>query len=48
MAVSVSEGWHRGPTGEPTLDPEAYGPILLDLVGQARPNADMSGRDKKD
>ena len=48
MAVSVSEGWHRGPTAEPTLDPEAYGPILLDLVGQARPNADMSGNDKKE
>lgn len=47
MAVSVSEGWHRGPTAEPVLDPEALGPIVLDLVSQARPNADMSGRDKE-
>ena len=47
MAVSVSEGWHRGPTAQPVLDPEALGPIVLDLVSQARPNADMSGRDKE-
>lgn len=46
MAVSVSEGWHRGPTADPSLDPEAYGPVLLDLVSKARPNADMSGRDR--
>jgi NAD(P)-dependent dehydrogenase (short-subunit alcohol dehydrogenase family) len=48
MAVSVSEGWHRGPTAEPVLDPDQLGPILLDLVSQARPNADMSGRDRKE
>jgi NAD(P)-dependent dehydrogenase (short-subunit alcohol dehydrogenase family) len=48
MAVSVSEGWHRGPTAEPVDDPERYGPLLLDLVDQARPNADMSGRDRTD
>lgn len=46
MAVSVSEGWHRGPTADPSLDPDAYGPVLLDLVSKARPNADMSGRDR--
>jgi NAD(P)-dependent dehydrogenase (short-subunit alcohol dehydrogenase family) len=43
-ALSVSEGWSRGPTTEPLLDPEALGPRLLDIVEQARPNADMSGR----
>ena len=47
-AISVSEGWHRGPTTEPLLDPEALGPRVLDIVAQARPNADMSGADKKD
>jgi NAD(P)-dependent dehydrogenase (short-subunit alcohol dehydrogenase family) len=47
MALSVSEGWHRGPTAEPVDDPEALGPIVLDLVSQARPNADMSGNDMK-
>ena len=47
MALSVSEGWHRGPTATPVDDPEAIGPMVLDLVGRSRPNADMSGRDKK-
>ena len=47
MALSVSEGWHRGPTAEPVDDPEKLGPMVLDLVSQARPNADMSGNDKK-
>jgi NAD(P)-dependent dehydrogenase (short-subunit alcohol dehydrogenase family) len=48
MALSVSEGWHRGPTAEPLDDPEKLGPLMLDLVSQARPNADMQGRDRKD
>jgi NAD(P)-dependent dehydrogenase (short-subunit alcohol dehydrogenase family) len=47
MALSVSEGWHRGPTATPVDDPEALGPLVLDLVEQARPNADMSGKDRK-
>jgi NAD(P)-dependent dehydrogenase (short-subunit alcohol dehydrogenase family) len=47
LALSVSEGWHRGPTVEPVDDPEALGPMLLDLVSQARPNADMNGRDRE-
>ncbi|MCC5950610.1 MAG: SDR family NAD(P)-dependent oxidoreductase [Acidimicrobiia bacterium] len=46
MALSVSEGWHRGPTVEPVEDPEALGPMVLGLVADARPNADMSGRDR--
>ena len=46
MALSVSEGWHRGPTAEPREDPEELGPLVLDLVSRARPNADMFGRDK--
>ena len=45
---AVAESWHRGPTAEPTLDPEAIGPIALDLAARARPNADMSGKDKGD
>jgi NAD(P)-dependent dehydrogenase (short-subunit alcohol dehydrogenase family) len=48
MAISVSEGWHRGPTAEPLDDPEKLGPLVLDLVSQARPNADMQGRDRRD
>jgi NAD(P)-dependent dehydrogenase (short-subunit alcohol dehydrogenase family) len=46
MALSVSEGWHRGPTAEPVDDPTKMGPIVKDLVAQARPNADMFGNDK--
>jgi NAD(P)-dependent dehydrogenase (short-subunit alcohol dehydrogenase family) len=46
MALSVSEGWHRGPTAEPVDDPTKMGPIVKDLVAQARPTADMFGNDK--
>ncbi len=46
-ALSISEGWHRGPTIEPTLDPTLMGPLVEQLMAQARPNADMSGRDQK-
>ena len=46
-ALSVSEGWHRGPTADPIDDPDKLGPVVLDLVAQARPNADMFGNDKK-
>jgi NAD(P)-dependent dehydrogenase (short-subunit alcohol dehydrogenase family) len=48
QALSVSEGWHRGPTAEPLDDPTKLGPVILDLVSQARPNADMFGNDRKD
>ena len=46
--LAVAEGWHRGPQAEPTLDPEAIGPIAMDLVARARPNADMQGKDRTD
>ena len=42
--LAVAEGWHRGPQAEPTLDPEAIGPIAMELVAKARPNAGMDGR----
>ncbi|MGV3759907.1 MAG: SDR family oxidoreductase [Actinomycetota bacterium] len=45
--LSVSEGWHRGPTIEnPTDDPVELGPQVQDLVAKARPNADMQGYDE--
>jgi NAD(P)-dependent dehydrogenase (short-subunit alcohol dehydrogenase family) len=45
--LSVSEGWHRGPTIEhPTDDPVELGPQVADLVAQARPNANMQGYDE--
>ena len=46
--LSVSEGWHRGPSVEdPDDDPEVLGHAVLDLVAQARPNVGMSGYDEK-
>jgi NAD(P)-dependent dehydrogenase (short-subunit alcohol dehydrogenase family) len=42
--VSVAEGWRRGPAAGPLDDPERVGPVLLDLVSQALPNADQAGR----
>jgi NAD(P)-dependent dehydrogenase (short-subunit alcohol dehydrogenase family) len=45
--LSVSEGWHRGPTIEgPDDDPAVLGQAVLDLVAQARPNANMFGYDE--
>lgn len=46
QALSVSEGWHRGPTAEPVLDPALIGEIAMQLVADARPNANMSGHDE--
>jgi len=43
--LGIAEGWHRGPTVDPLEDPEEIGPIALDLVAKARPNAGMDGRD---
>ena len=46
--LSVSEGWHRGPSIEdPDDDPEVLGHAVLDLVAEARPNANMFGYDEK-
>jgi len=42
--VSVAEGWRAGPGSGPLDDPEAVGPVLLDLVSQALTNADQGGR----
>jgi NAD(P)-dependent dehydrogenase (short-subunit alcohol dehydrogenase family) len=47
-ALSISEGWHRGPTVDPVDDPTLIGPLVEQMLSQARPNADMSGLDKKD
>jgi hypothetical protein len=45
--ISVSEGWHRGPSIErPDADPEVLGHAVADLVAQARPNANMFGYDE--
>ena len=46
-ALSISEGWHRGPTVEPVQDLTKLGPLVKELAGKARPNADMFGYDIK-
>src|SRR6478735_3656523 len=47
-ALSVAEGWHRGPTAEPVDDdPAALGDVVRRLVSEARPNANMFGFDEK-
>ena len=45
--LAVAESWHRGPTAEAVDDPTKIDAIARDLVARARPNADMSGRDRK-
>jgi NAD(P)-dependent dehydrogenase (short-subunit alcohol dehydrogenase family) len=45
--ISVSEGWHRGPSLEnPPDDVAELGPKVSELVAQARPNANMQGYDQ--
>jgi hypothetical protein len=46
QVLAVAESWHRGPTVDPILDPEAVGPVALDLAARARPNADIHGQDR--
>lgn len=47
QALSVAEGWHRGPTQEhPTDDPAQLGELVRSLVATARPNANMLGYDE--
>jgi hypothetical protein len=44
--LAALEGWHRGPSAQPGCDPEQIGPVLRDLAGRVRRNADMSGNDR--
>jgi NAD(P)-dependent dehydrogenase (short-subunit alcohol dehydrogenase family) len=45
-ALAVAEGWHRGPTVTGTQDPSDIGPLVEQLMAEARPNADMFGADR--
>lgn len=44
--LAVAEGWHRGPTVTGSQDPSDLGPLVEQLMSQARPNADMFGADR--
>src|SRR3954464_8452818 len=46
-ALSIAEGWHRGPTITAIEDPTLMGPAIEQLMEEARPNADMSGADRE-
>jgi hypothetical protein len=35
--------WHRGPTVEPTGDPNEIGPLVQQLMAEAQPNSNMEG-----
>jgi NAD(P)-dependent dehydrogenase (short-subunit alcohol dehydrogenase family) len=43
--LAIAEGWHRGPTHAPVADPTTLGPVVEELLGKARLNAGMDGRD---
>jgi NAD(P)-dependent dehydrogenase (short-subunit alcohol dehydrogenase family) len=44
--ISVAEGWHAGPLADKgdRWKPSELGPIVLDLVSRAAPNAEMNGQ----
>lgn len=42
--LAVAEGWQRGPTHAPIDDPTVLGPIVADLLADARPNSGMNGK----
>jgi NAD(P)-dependent dehydrogenase (short-subunit alcohol dehydrogenase family) len=44
-SLAIAEGWHKGPTATQPDDPGALGPVVAELMSQARLNADMSGQD---
>jgi NAD(P)-dependent dehydrogenase (short-subunit alcohol dehydrogenase family) len=46
--LGVAEGWHIGPFEQPVDDPTRMGALVETLVGKARPNADMTGADRRD
>jgi NAD(P)-dependent dehydrogenase (short-subunit alcohol dehydrogenase family) len=43
--LAIAEGWHRGPVVDQVDDPEKIGPLVAQLMSQARKNAGMDGKD---
>jgi NAD(P)-dependent dehydrogenase (short-subunit alcohol dehydrogenase family) len=41
--LGIAEGWSIGPTVTPTDDPTKMGPLVEELVGKAKGNANMGG-----
>jgi NAD(P)-dependent dehydrogenase (short-subunit alcohol dehydrogenase family) len=44
QTLAVAEGWVRGPQHAPIEDPTQLGPVVADLLAQARKNSGMDGR----
>jgi hypothetical protein len=42
--LKIAEGWHAGPGIDPIEDPNELGPQVMELMSNARPNADIWGR----
>lgn len=43
--LGIAEGWHLGPVATQTDDPGDLGPVIAELMGKARLNANMGGVD---
>ena len=41
--LAIAEGWHRGPAAAPSEHPLEAGEVITELLGSARPPADMRG-----
>jgi NAD(P)-dependent dehydrogenase (short-subunit alcohol dehydrogenase family) len=44
--LAIAESWHRGPTAKPVDDPNEIDAVVKKLLAEARPNADMNGKDR--
>ena len=44
-ALGIAEGWHLGPAGTTTGDPSDAGKVIESLLGDARANAGLEGKD---
>ncbi len=42
--LAIAEAWTRGPSVDPVDDPTRLGPIVQQLMADARPNSDMQGQ----
>ena len=43
QTLAIAEGWIRGPQTAPIDDPSLLGPVVADLIAQARSNSGMDG-----
>jgi hypothetical protein len=37
LVLAIAEGWHRGPSTQPVESPEEVGPLVRELLTEARP-----------